>query len=126
MPQSRSPSPSAAPPTITAPGPRASALQNGFQKALEAILTKCDYNNFSACFPTAAQYAPSALRDFHRDFASKLGEVARSEFEGILAERTVVKGLNELDELLKEAKERKAEAERKATQEGGEVAIPTA
>lgn len=107
------------PPTLTSPGPRATALSTAFHRALDTTLQKCDYANFAACFPTPAQYAPSALREFHREFVGRLGEVARGEFEGVLREREVVAGLNGLDEVIGEARGRREGA-------GEEGAVPDA
>jgi hypothetical protein len=72
-PQLRSPSPSLpAPPVPDAPGPRAQALINAFDKALENTLARCNYTNFAACFPTPATYRSETLDMFWREFVGKL------------------------------------------------------
>jgi kinetochore protein NNF1 len=72
---SRSPSPAAPPPLGESPGPRATALINVFNNALDATLKRCSYSSFAACFPTAAQYVPESLDALWRDFTGKLGQV---------------------------------------------------
>jgi kinetochore protein NNF1 len=110
------------PPTTSVPGPRAQALQTAFARALEATLAKLSYDNFATCFPTAAAYKPSVLKDFHGSFASRLGEVCQDNFDNILAERDVVRSLNALDGLIIDAKERREHASAK----GREVTVPVA
>ena len=72
---SRSPSPAPPPPLGESPGPRATALINVFNNALDATLKRCSYSSFAACFPTAAQYVPESLDALWRDFTGKLGQV---------------------------------------------------
>lgn len=68
------------------PGPRATALQSAFNKALEATLARCTYENFAECFPTPAKGAPDTLRAFWRDFMGRLEEVCKV---GVLSRRSL-------------------------------------
>ena len=105
-----SPPPTA--PITTAPGERARKLRDGYALALKNALKPVNqYENFAACFPTPATYCGGALRDLHSDFVRKLGETCEAEFDALLTEKDVVAKLNQLDELVKEAKKRKAKAE---------------
>lgn len=107
----RSPSPPPNPPTTLSPGPRATALQKVFNDALAHTLRACSYSNFSACFPTPAKYVPEALDGLHRDFLSKLEEVCKKEFSSLMEEREVVASLNELDDLVANAKKSRERVE---------------
>lgn len=112
-----SPPPTA--PTTSAPGERARKLHDGYARALKSALKPVNqYENFAACFPTPATYCDGALRDLHSDFVRKLGATCEAEFEALLSERDVVASLNQLDELVEEAKKRKTKAEAEG---GGEV-----
>ncbi|OCK85423.1 Nnf1-domain-containing protein [Lepidopterella palustris CBS 459.81] len=121
-PSSRSPSPPAPPPLAESPGPRATALINVFNNALEATLRKCSYSSFAACFPTPAKYVPESLDALWRDFTGKLGQVWKAEFDNILTERKVVQSLNSLDQCIADAKNRKERAELNTN--GGPVEVP--
>ncbi|KAI5370708.1 Putative nuclear MIS12/MIND complex subunit PMF1/Nnf1 protein [Septoria linicola] len=116
---SRSPSPIGPPPTPSAPGPRATALQKLYNDAINHVLKTCSYNNFAACFPTPARQVPGSVKLLHEQFTQKLGESMRKEFESILAERSVVLSLNELDRLIEDARRRKTQAA-----ENGEESVP--
>ena len=70
-------SPLPPPPESSISGPRALALQTAFSKALEATLKKCNYDNFSACFPTAAKHAPDTMQIFWKTFTEKLEELCK-------------------------------------------------
>ncbi|KAF2210941.1 hypothetical protein CERZMDRAFT_44535 [Cercospora zeae-maydis SCOH1-5] len=107
---SRSPSPVGPPPTPSAPGPRATALQKLYNDAINHVLKTCSYTNFAACFPTPAREVPEAVKLLHEQFTHKFGEGMRREFESILADRNVVPSLNELDRLIEDARKRKAQA----------------
>ncbi|KAF1827922.1 Nnf1-domain-containing protein, partial [Dissoconium aciculare CBS 342.82] len=98
------------PPTASAPGPRATALQKLYNDAVAHVLRVCNYGNFASCFPTPAAQVPGAVRNLHEQFTAKLGDVLRREFEGILFDRNVVPSLNELDRVVEEARRRKAAA----------------
>ncbi|TKA66122.1 hypothetical protein B0A49_12515 [Cryomyces minteri] len=124
QPPSRSPSPPTSPPLPQAPGPRATALQKVFADALSHTLKICSHSNFAACFPTAARYVPEALEGLWRDFVERLGGACRTEFEAILADRSVISSLNALDRLIADAKKRKAHASAAAGKEGIEEPIP--
>lgn len=115
----RSPSPIQPPPTPTAPGPRATALEKLHNDAIAHILKTCSYTNFATCFPTPAQKVPVSLRHLHEQFTQQLGERMRREFEAILRDRKVVPALNELDRLIEDAKRRKA-----AAADQGEAPVP--
>lgn len=73
-PRALSPSPAPQPPTASAPGPRASALEKIFNDALSHTLKACSYTNFAACFPTPARYVPESLTALHKEFVMKLEE----------------------------------------------------
>jgi hypothetical protein len=75
--ESQPDSPLPPPPESSTSGPRAIALQTAFSKALEATLKKCNYDNFSACFPTAAQHAPDIMQIFWKTFTEKLEEICK-------------------------------------------------
>jgi len=109
MPHSLTPSPPPPPPPPLAPGPRATALSLTFTSALTKTLRTCSYAAFSACFPTPATHSSPILRSVHTQIAAKIEESAKREFEDILAEREVVRGLNELERLVGEAGRRRRE-----------------
>lgn len=102
-----SPSPPPPAPVPLTPGPRASKLQEIFDKALARTLRANSYANFSGCFPTPAKHVPASLESVWRQLNAKLEESAKAEFEDILAERDAVRQLNELDRLVGEARVRK-------------------
>ncbi|OAL68789.1 MIND kinetochore complex component Nnf1 [Trichophyton violaceum] len=110
-PQGPSPSPPPAAPVPLTPGPRASRLQQVFSQALLHTIRTNSYANFSACFPTPAKHVPRSLESVWRQLNAKLEESARAEFDDILHERKVVRGLNELDRLVGEAKLRRENGE---------------
>lgn len=116
---SRSPSPTPAPPIADAPGPRAQGLINVFNQASKATLDKCSSRNFAACFPTAAQYSPEVLDNLRGQILDQLDRTWKTNFEDIMARRNVVKLLNSLDQCIEDAKLRKKRAELSAN--GGPV-----
>ncbi|CUS07041.1 unnamed protein product [Tuber aestivum] len=104
-------------PEELAEGVRATALRNIFTAALDRSIKTCSYENFAACFPTPARRAPEVLRNAWEQMCGFWESSAKREYETILKERNVVAGLNALDELTREAEERKAKAA------PGEVAV---
>jgi len=80
-------SPGPPPTTSAAPDVRAQKLQALFDAALDATLAKVSYENFAACFPTAAQHRPDTLRRFWADFVARLGERCRVSRECVSAPR---------------------------------------
>ncbi|TLS29805.1 hypothetical protein PpBr36_00338 [Pyricularia pennisetigena] len=48
--------------TAVAPGPRATALQQAFDEALNRTLAKLEWDKFAACYPTVSARAPNSLR----------------------------------------------------------------
>jgi kinetochore protein NNF1 len=121
-PNSRSPSPTPAPPIADAPGPRAQGLINVFNQASKATLDKCSFKNFASCFPTAAQYSPEVLDNLRGQIVDQLDRTWKTNFEDIMERRNVVKLLNLLDQCIEDAKLRKKRAELSAN--GGPVATP--
>ncbi|RAO69312.1 uncharacterized protein BHQ10_005324 [Talaromyces amestolkiae] len=109
--QPASPSPPPPAPVQLTPGPRASRLQDIYTKALRATLKANSYENFASCFPTPARHVPASLESVHRQLNAKLEEGATAEFNEIIKEREVIKGLNELDRLVGEARRRKSQEE---------------
>ncbi|KAL2074151.1 hypothetical protein VTL71DRAFT_7929 [Oculimacula yallundae] len=114
-----SPSPPPAPPTALTPGPRALAFSKLYSDALANTLKAISYTSFASCFPSIADQAPVALKGMHADMAGKLERFAKEEFETILMERNVVENLNKLEDLIGEARRRRARAG-----EGEEVVPP--
>lgn len=102
-----SPSPLPSAPVLTEPGLRATALQKVFSTALTATLKSNSYTNFSACFPTPAEHCAPALEGVWKQLNAKLEEGCTKEFEDILKERGVVKGLNEWDSAIEKARLKK-------------------
>ena len=111
--RSQDPSPSPPPPAPVplTPGPRASRLQQVFSEALSRTLRANSYANFSSCFPTPSKHVPRSLEAVWRQLNAKLEESAKAEFEDVVRERDVVRGLNELDRLVGEARFRKENGE---------------
>ncbi|KAF2476358.1 Nnf1-domain-containing protein [Lindgomyces ingoldianus] len=123
-PESRSPSPTPAPPVADSPGTKAQALINIFNHAVKATLDKCTPANFASCFPTIAQYAPTTLNDVHRQIIDQLDRTWKANFEDTIAKRHVVKALNSLEQCVKDAKLRKERAEGSANGSPVEVPVP--
>ncbi|OQO08682.1 hypothetical protein B0A48_06552 [Cryoendolithus antarcticus] len=120
----RSPSPVSAPPVQATPGPRATALQQLYGDAVTHILKTCNYENFASCFPTPAREASQSLQQLHEEFTERLGASMRMNFDQIVEERNVVPSLNELDQLIEDAKRRKQKTVEAAAAEGKEVVQP--
>ena len=106
-PHSRSPSPAPNAPIASSPGPLATRLSEAFHQALDHILRVHSFANFSSCFPTPAVRQPEILRSVWRQISDRIEERAKAEFEDILRERDVVRGLNELEKLVGDARARK-------------------
>ena len=85
-------------------------LQQVFSEALSRTLRANSYANFSSCFPTPAKHVPHSLESVWRQLNAKLEESAKAEFEDVMRERDVVRGLNELDRLIGEARLRRENA----------------
>ncbi|EEP77046.1 predicted protein [Uncinocarpus reesii 1704] len=109
--QDHSPSPPPPAPVPLTPGPRAARLQQIFNQALLHTLRANSYSNFSSCFPTPATHVPHSLESVWRQLNAKLEESARAEFDDVIKERDVVRGLNELDRLVGEARRRRDRGE---------------
>ncbi|KAI9742793.1 MAG: hypothetical protein M1818_003522 [Claussenomyces sp. TS43310] len=95
------------------PGPRATRFTQLYQQTLSKTLSRVTYEDFAACFPTVAAAAGGAegsLREMHGVFVRRLGEFAEAEGREIFRERHVVENLNALEELLADARRRKARA----------------
>lgn len=99
------------PPAIV-PGPRAQQLLTLHARALSATLRTISPSTFSACFPTIAASAPDVLASIHTQFISRLQTFAEADLKEILRERKVIQNLNALEELILDAKRRKANSEK--------------
>ncbi|KAI9858596.1 MAG: hypothetical protein M1813_007401 [Trichoglossum hirsutum] len=108
MPSSPSPSPPPPVPIPQVPGRRATALQTIFNDALTHTIKTCNYENFASCFPTPARYCPGFLYKLWSQLLGAFEARAKTEFETILLERSVIPNLNALDSLIAEARKRKA------------------
>ncbi|KOS18714.1 hypothetical protein ESCO_000197 [Escovopsis weberi] len=115
--------------TPPAPGPRAQRMQQLYAQSLRRALSKLGWENFAACFPTAAARAEPVLRQVQAQMVDKLGDkcevrtmraqgaslgradAAQKEFEHIMAARQVVPRLNELEALVADAARRRASSD---------------
>lgn len=114
-----------APPLELIPGPRAQKFLEVHVAALSKVLSTISARTFSACFPTIAASAPDVLASIHSQFISRLKTFAEADLKEILRERKVVANLNGLDELILDAKRRKANAEKGGAQdEDAEKPLP--
>ena len=111
-----SPPPPSAPIAAT-PGPRAARLADLYANSITHVLRACSYSHFAACFPTPAARRPAALRSVWQQVVGKVEAKANEEFEAIAHERDVVRGLNQLEALVGEAKRRREGA-------GGDTKAP--
>ncbi|CAK7205925.1 hypothetical protein SEUCBS139899_008705 [Sporothrix eucalyptigena] len=110
------------PPPPPLPGPRATRLQTLFASSLDHTLAKVNWDNFAACYPTAAARAPQALRTVHKAMIDRLGELCTAEFAVVMRNRDVVRRLNELETLSVDAQKRRLAA----TQTEGQTTPPVA
>lgn len=63
--------------TAVAPGPRATALQQAFDEALNRTLAKLEWDKFAACYPTVSARAPNSLRSVQQRVVGLLSEKCR-------------------------------------------------
>ncbi|KAJ5665353.1 uncharacterized protein N7477_007801 [Penicillium maclennaniae] len=117
--QSASSAPPPPAPESEVPGLRASRLIQVFDQALARTLRANSYANFASCFPTPARHVPASLENVWRQLNAKLEESAKAEFEEIIEERQAVQHLNELDQLVGDAR-----ARREAEGDGAEPEKP--
>jgi kinetochore protein NNF1 len=104
----KSPSPPPNPPTALTPGVRAQAFITLYNKTLDSTLNSISTSSFSACFPSISTNAPTQLAAMHTGMTNGLRSFALNEFETIMEERRVVEHLNRLEDLIADAKKRKA------------------
>lgn len=108
-----SPSPVAETPELTSAAVlshRYSALRKVYSAALKATLSTNSYANFASCFPTSATYCPRALEGVWKQLNTRLEEECSKDFDKICQERDVARTLAAWEQLIDEAKSRKADA----------------
>ncbi|KAG5440540.1 hypothetical protein PCK2_000365 [Pneumocystis canis] len=87
-------------------GLRAQRLHDLLEKSLSQTIKACSYKQIAKCFPTLAKNSPDVLKNVHEQVISFLQSSCEREFSSILKERDVVPRLNELDNLIVNAKSR--------------------
>ncbi|OHE95670.1 hypothetical protein CORC01_09102 [Colletotrichum orchidophilum] len=95
--------------TPATPGPRAGRFIQLYDGALSSTLRKVSYDNFASCFPTVAAHAPNTLRNVQKQMVDYLEERCNKDFQSILADRDVIRKLNELENLVSDADRRRQE-----------------
>lgn len=88
-------------------GARATKLDEILDKSLKQTMRACSYDKLVSCFPTLAKNDPETLKHAQEQVTEFLTNACRSEFDKILNERNAVQRLNELDELIADARTRK-------------------
>lgn len=88
-------------------GPRATKLDEILALSLKQTMRACSYEKLVSCFPTLAQKDPETLKHAQEQVNDFLATACQSEFHKILGERETVMRLNELDNLIADAKRRK-------------------
>lgn len=88
---------------------RYAALRKVYAAALKATLSTNSYANFASCFPTSATYCPKALEGVWKQLNTRLEEECNKDFDKICQERDVARNLAAWEQLIDEAKRRKAE-----------------
>ncbi|BFZ61231.1 hypothetical protein YB2330_002290 [Saitoella coloradoensis] len=88
-------------------GPRAQRLRQVLDRCLTQTVKSCSYERMAQCFPTLAMEGPEQLRSAHGQVTTFLRSQVEREFEEILKERGTAKKLNDLDQFIEKAKERK-------------------
>ncbi|KFA55848.1 hypothetical protein S40293_01950 [Stachybotrys chartarum IBT 40293] len=96
--------------TAATPGPRAARLQELYAQSLRRTLAKLSWDNLAGCYPTVARRAEPVLRQVQAQMVEKLGDKCEKEFDNIMAARQVVPKLNDLESLVSEAAQRRAES----------------
>ncbi|KAG4302499.1 hypothetical protein PCK1_001226 [Pneumocystis canis] len=87
-------------------GLRAQRLEDLLGKSLSQTIKACSYKQIAKCFPTLAKNSPEVLKNVHEQVISFLQSSCEREFSSILKERDVIPRLNELDNLIVNAKSR--------------------
>ncbi|KAK5941201.1 hypothetical protein PMZ80_006478 [Knufia obscura] len=109
---SASPSPPPSAPIVdpaAIPSHRFAALRKVYTSALRATLSTNSYPNFASCFPTPATYCPRALEGVWKQLNTRLEEECIKDFEKISQERDVERSLGAWEQLIEDAKVRKAQ-----------------
>jgi kinetochore protein NNF1 len=82
-----------------------------FADRLKHTLDKLSYRNVAACYPTIAAKQPAMLRAIQAQMVQVMEAKAAAHFERTLEERDAVRRLNELEDLVAAAGQRRAEGE---------------
>lgn len=93
--------------SVIAKGPRATKLGEILETSVKQTMRACSYEKLVSCFPTLAHTDPGTVRHAQEQVSLFLTTACKSEFEKILNERRAVQRLNELDDLISDAKRRK-------------------
>ncbi|KAF9877317.1 mind kinetochore complex component [Colletotrichum karsti] len=96
--------------TAVTPGVRAGYFEKTYNGALQKTLQAVRFENFADCFPTIAANAPNTLRNVQKQMADYLEDRCSKDFQTILAERDVVRKLNEFESLVSDADRRRLES----------------
>lgn len=88
-------------------GARATKLDEILDMSIKQTTRACSYEKLVSCFPTLARTDPETLKHAQEQVTEFLRTACRSEFDKILRERDAIARLNELDELIADARSRK-------------------
>ncbi len=95
----------------TALGARAKRLNQILDRSLAETIRSITYDKMALCFPTLASNKPDILLSAHEQVVSFLQTSCQTEFAKVLKERNAVAKLNDLDEVIEDAKRRKDRGE---------------
>ncbi|CAM0139576.1 unnamed protein product [Umbelopsis sp. WA50703] len=85
-------------------GKRAKKLNLLFEKYMQRIIQSLSYAKFALCFPELNEKQHDALVMAHKQVCDYLETSMKEDFQNIVTERELIERLNELDQLVEEAK----------------------
>ncbi|KAG2180002.1 hypothetical protein INT43_003789 [Umbelopsis isabellina] len=85
-------------------GKRAKKLNLLFEKYMQRIIQSLSYAKFALCFPELDEHQHDALVMAHKQVCEYLETSMKEDFQNIVAERELLERLNELDQLVEQAK----------------------
>ncbi|OLL22991.1 mRNA cleavage and polyadenylation factor CLP1 [Neolecta irregularis DAH-3] len=88
-------------------GPRAKALKKVLERSLSQTVSRLTRERLAQCFPLVAQESAESLDSIHGSILDFLKEHGAVQFQEVMERRQTVQKLNELDQLIEDAKLRK-------------------